>query len=490
MAATSNPLVWDFYRAVPDAEGLGTVTEYYDEWSQSLYLADGLKTQTAVVEDGHWSAAEPGPEITISADAFTLSAWDHPINGQLYGAAVIDGELFFLRYLYAKELSDILKTGSKKDRNDSQITQMSFRLANAGEDFFLGPASLFAPGARITAAVCMGNSAPYKIGEAYLDEFDFDRNAADVSMSGRNNIGFRLNAQTFDENTTFTGNGKQVVEWIFGLAGITKYHVGASDASNEWVFEPEDTYLKGLEKIFEVFVGWSMIELPDGTVCVGYDYDLVRWQVNNVYQFHGGSEVFRRKTKKNADAAFSKVRVTGKAADGTELTPVQLDVPNFSHWSLGAHKTKHVKAADGLTQAELQAYAEQLRDELQYIGAGETFDGPMRPWILVGDIASVTYDGVESEDLGLINSITHTFGATGFFTSFTIDSGGSATAQTRAGTAYTTRSAAVNGYNRRQDLADLIGVLGGGKTGKDGAAGAPGPVGPAGPQGPQGPQGP
>jgi len=212
---------------------------------------------------------------------------------------------------------------------------------------------------------------------------------------------------------------------------------------------------------------------------VGYPAFLAQWQVNNVYQFHGGSEVFRRKTKKNADAAYSKVRVTGKAADGTELTPVLLDVPNFSHWSLGAHKTKHVKAADGLTQAELQAYAEQLRDELQYIGQGETFDGPMRPWLLVGDIASVTYDGETSEDLGLINSITHTFGASGFFTSFTIDSGGSATAQTRAGTAYTTRSAAVDGYNRRQDLADLIGVLGGGKTGKDGAPGTPGQPGAA-----------
>ena len=182
MAATTTPLVWDFYRAVPDAEGLGSVVEYYDEWSQSLYLASGLKTQTAIAEDGHWSESDPGPEQTISSADYTASAWDHPLTGQLYGAAIIGGELFFLRYLYAKELSQILKSGTWKARNDSQITQMSLRLENAGQDYFLGPASLFAPGARITAAVSMGGGVPYKIGEVYLDEFDFAAHAADVAL--------------------------------------------------------------------------------------------------------------------------------------------------------------------------------------------------------------------------------------------------------------------------------------------------------------------
>ena len=478
MAATSNPLVWEFYRAVPDAEGLGAVVEYYDEWSQSLYLASGLKTQTAVVSAGHWSAAVPGAEITISEDGFTLSAWDHPMTGQLDGAAVIDGELFFLRYLYAKELSDILKAGTWKSRNDSQITQMSLRLSNVGEDHFLGPASLFSPGARITAAVSMGGSVPYKIGEAYLDEFNFDAHASDVSMSGRNHIGFQLNSQTFDDNTSFTGTGAEAVAWILGLAGITKYHIGASEGSADWTFEPDDTFVKGLDKLFEFYAGWAMLELPDGAICVGYPYELSQWQVNSVYLFHGGTDVFRRKSKKNADASYTKLRVTGKAADGTDLTAVTLSIDNFSHWSLGTHKTKHVKAQDGLTQAELQSYAEQLRDELQYIGQLESFEGPMRPWLLVGDVASVTYDGETAADLGLITSLTHSFGASGFFTSFDVDSGGVATPQTRDGTVYATRSAAVNGYNRRQELADLIGAMskreitltGGGGSGTPGAA--------------------
>ena len=483
MAATTTPLVWDFYREVDGAEGLGSVVEYYDEQSQSLYLASGLKTTLATVEDGHWSEAEVGEEITLSEDDYTATAWDHPLTGQLFGVAIIDGALQFIRYLYAKELSQVLKAGTYKTRNDSQIAQLTIRLLNAGEDFFLGPASLFMPGSRITVAVAMGNSAPYKIGEAYVDEFDFDRDIADVLISGRNNIGFRLSEQTFNEDTTFTGNGNEVVAWIFGMAGITKYHIGPSEDDIEWSFEPDETLLDGINKIFEIYPGWDMLELPDGTIVVGYAYFRSQYQSNSVYQFNGNTEVTKRKTTKAADAAYAKVRVTGKAADGTDLTPILLDVPNFEHWSLGSRKTKHIAAADGMTQEELQAYAEQQRDELQYIGQGEQFNGPMRPWLLVGDVASVTYDGAESEDLGLITSITHSFGANGFFTSFNIDSGGVATPATRSGTSYATSSAAVNGYNRRQNLADLIGLLGGGKSatggGGGGGGGEPGPPGPA-----------
>lgn len=472
MAATTAPLVWDFYRAVDGAAGLGTVAEYDDESSQSIYLASGMQTRVAQISEGHWSDAEPGDEIEITPDDFDATAWDHPMVGQLYGAGVLGDELWFFRYLYAEELTQLRPSGSVKLRRDSQIAQLDLRVANAGEGLFDASASLFSPGAKLTAAVTMGDSAQYPLIEAYLDEFDYDRHAADVSLSGRNNIA-RLSDQTFDDDTTFTGNGHEVVEWIFGLAGITKFRIGPSDYSQDWTFDPDKKLLDGLKDVFEFFAGWALIELPDGTLCVGYPAFLAQYQVNSVYQFDGNVDVTKRKTKKSMDAAYSSVRVTGKAADGTDLTPVLLTVNNFGHWNLGSHRTKHVQAADGLTQAELAAYAAQLAAELQYIGVGETFDGPLRPYLLPGDVASVTYDGGVSADLGLITSITHSFGVSGFFTSFAVDSGGVATAQTRSGEAYTTRSASVNGYNRQQDLADLIGTIRG-KNGKDGAKGEQG----------------
>ena len=456
MSTTPSPLVWDFYREVSGAEGLGSCLEYFTEDSQSLYLADGLKTQLAVVDAGRWADAEPGDEITILEDAPTLSAWDHALTGQLFGVGVADGSLVFYRYLYARELTQLLKDGSWRSKNDSQITQVSLSLKNPGEDIILAEGTMFEPGARLSVALAMGNSRPYAVGVAFMDELDFDAQSATFSASGRNTIGYRLQQQTFDDETTFTGDGHEVVEWIFQRAGITNYAIGPSTASNDWVFEPSDTFYKGLQKIFEIFVGWDMIETPAGKVVVGYPAWRQQYLTNSVYQFHAGTDVIKRRTKKNADAAYSHVYVTGKDASGDDLTPAYLEVETWNHWALGDNKTKHVKAADGMTQEELDAYAAQLAADLAKIGVGETFTGPPRPWLLVGDVASITADGLESTDLGLITSITHRFGDSGYFTDFAVDSGGVAMEESRV---VTSRSAAVRGYNRRQELADLIGVI-------------------------------
>lgn len=457
MAATTTPLVWDFWREVEGAEGLGAALEYFTEDSQSLYLAGGLKTRLAMVEDGHWSEAEPGAEITILSDTPSLSAWDHALTGQLYGVGVSGTELIVYRYLYARELSQLLKDGSWRAKNDSQITQLSLTLKNPGAEIVVGYGTMFEPGARLSVGFCMGLSRAYPMGVAFMDEVDFDAQSATFSLSGRNSIGYRLQQQTFDGETTFTGNGQAVVEWIFARAGITNYAVGPSAEPIEWFFEPSDTFFAGLQKIFEIYPGWDMIETPAGKVVVGYAYFRSQYIGNGVYQFYEGTDVIKRRTRKNADAAYANVRVTGKAADGTELTPVYLPVENFAYWALGATKTKHVKAADGMTQEQLQAFAEQTAAELAHIGVGETFTSPPRPWLLVGDVASIVTDGEESEDLGLITSITHRFGDSGFFTEFAVDSGGSVETTRAAGAV--TRSASVRGYNRRQDLADLIGVI-------------------------------
>lgn len=463
MAATPQPLVWDFYRQLSGASGLGCVAEYDDESTQSLYLADGLQTRTAQISEGHWRDAVPGEETTVSTDAFAAARWDQPAASWLYGAAILGQEVQLLRYQSAEDVTQLVRSGTDRLRDDSQIAQLTLRLENAGDALFDPPFSLFEPGSRLDVSVTMGDSPRYHLIEAFLDEFDYDRLADTVSLSARS-VTARLNDQTFDDNVSFYGNGNEVVAWIFGLAGIRKYHIGPSDFSQDWTFSPEQTLLRGLQDVFEFFVGWKMIELPDGTLCVGYPWWLADYQTNGVYQFNGNTDVTKRRTKKSLDAAYTSVRVTGKAADGTELTPVTVAVEPNLGWNLGAHRTRHVKAADGLTQADLQAYAEQLAAELQHIGVGETFEGPMRPWLIPGDVASISYGENESTDLGLVTSVTHSFGRSGFFTSFTVDSGGVATAQTRAGTDYATRTASVHGYNRSQTLADLIEAIAAKKT--------------------------
>ena len=472
-------LSWDFYRSASGASGLGTVQDYFNSESQSIYLdsTGDLDTRTAFIEDGDWEHATQSAEISVLQEGWTGSEWTAPNDELLFGVTNDAASVTLLRYRFAVDVTELVASGSEKLRADSQIVQASLTLKNPGEDVILADSSLFEPGAKLTLSLSMGDSVPYPMGVFFLDDVNFDAHSPTLSMSGRNTIGYRLAQQTFDNDTTFTGTGKEAVEWIFGLAGVTNYVVGASDVSQTWTFEPNDTLLKGLEKIFEFFAPWEMVELPDGRIIVGYPWFIADYQQNSVYQFAGGTDVMRRKTKKAADAAYSKVRVTGKDANGDELTPVLLSVQSFSNWSLGSHKTKHVKAADGMTQLELQAYAEQLAAELALIGVGESFTGPPRPWLLVGDVASISWDGETSEDLGLVTSITHRFGDSGFFTDFAVDSGG--VAEITRSTGAITRSAGVNGYNRAQDLADLIGVIGAGKDGRDGKKGDDGDPGTA-----------
>lgn len=202
MAASERPLVWDFYRAVGSASGLGGTVEYYEESGQSIWLdSQGLTTEITTVEEGHWEDTEWSEDIAIMSDDHEMLALDHPSNGVLYGAAVRDGQLWFYRYVYAMDIGDLVRSGSWRASNDSAIEQLSLQLLNVSADLFETDATLFQPGARISLAVVMGDSAPYDIGVAHLDDVAFDPLSETVSLSGRNQTGYYLKDQTFGAAT-------------------------------------------------------------------------------------------------------------------------------------------------------------------------------------------------------------------------------------------------------------------------------------------------
>ena len=114
----------------------------------------------------------------------------------------------------------------------------------------------------------------------------------------------------------------------------------------------------------------------------------------------------------SSDSSYVRIRATGKYKDENDddvaLTPVTVDVNNFPYWSLGSHRTKHLTAPDGLTQAGLQEWAEAQAEKYQYIGIGEDFTGPFRPQLIVGDVAEVIEDNVGTA-LGLITEVRQVF---------------------------------------------------------------------------------
>ena len=60
MAASENPLVWDFYRQIGSNAGVktGGVVHYYDEEAQDIFLNSGLKTRLSTPTEGHWETSE------------------------------------------------------------------------------------------------------------------------------------------------------------------------------------------------------------------------------------------------------------------------------------------------------------------------------------------------------------------------------------------------------------------------------------------------
>ena len=466
MATTPHPLVWDFYRAVDGVTNLGGVVHYFDEYSQTLYLDNGLVTKVAEVPEGHWETAEQEAEVQITnpSDANSeFGTWsqlrlDHPSNGVLYGAACDGKNITFLRYIYAMDLSDFADSWSYLTQVDNAISQYEATLQNIGPDIFMTDRGLFHPGAKIRVSVRMGDSNPIKICTVWLDETDYDIQSKTMTISGRNAVGYYLKDQTADIDFEGEYDASEAIKLIFYYAGIKKYNVGSSFGTFSFDVKASDTLMSVVQKVVDYFASAArkvqFVDLPDGTLCVGYEDWIATYVARGYYTFDVGADVFKRTTTKAIDGAYTAVRVTGVDVDDNDLEPVTVEVKAFPYWFLGKHRTKHLTAPDGMTQEGMQAWAEAQAEVFQYVGIGESFSSPFRPQLLVGDIASIVEDDVAT-NLGIITEVKQTFSRrNGYATEFSVDSGG----VTTDGENYSiySHAAELNGFNRRQRIIDLV----------------------------------
>jgi hypothetical protein len=102
---------------------------------------------------------------------------------------------------------------------------------------------------------------------------------------------------------------------------------------------------------------------------------------------------------------------------------------------------------------------ERIRDQLvecmQYTGIIETFEGPFRPWLQIGDVANVT-DAGETIILGILTDIKHGWGEKGFFTTFTVTSGGVISNPDNPATVATKYVNRLGGANRQRRITDYL----------------------------------
>ena len=334
-----------------------------------------------------------------------------------------------LIYEFAFEMGRYLNSGSIKHSMDTSISSFTLSLDNPlnenpeyqGNVAISEESSLLSPGSKVEFELVMGDSEPFPMGVFYVDRSNFSILSETVSVDGRNIIGKALGDQSFDEENSYPYMVlHETLKDILFRANISSDEMLVENTSTYagYQFDENMSYLEGIMEILKALDGWQVKELVDGTVVIGSS-NYAGFTRNTTYTFHRGKDIFTRSIVRDDQEAYRRVCVHNQDFS----VKVYRDVETYSGWNLQANKTLYVNVPEGTTAIDAQNYANQIALSLQYVGKIESFTGPFRPQLILGDEAVIVSDK-GSYNLGLITEITHRFGKDGFYTDFTVDSGG------------------------------------------------------------------
>lgn len=378
----------------------------------------------------------------------SFGAWTQ-IDGTGFAAAdgYIVGKSDFL-YLFdyssasaSTDLTPFFVSGSITQNNGSAISQFNATLT---------PAALSAvnPGTSLMVYLSFGNLPSIPMGVFYADEVSYSALSDSVSISARNAVGYLLSSGTYGYTVTYQAQTpNQAVELILSAAGVGAHTVQTLPTTSvDWVFPEGSSLLNDITKVIGGKVlGLTVYETPSGEVIVGADSWVARnYKAVGTYNYADGT-LFTRQIRKSADPAYSillsKSNVSG-------ITPASVTVPVYDGWRV-PYKAFFEQAEPTITtQTDFDAFVADLLARLQLAGHTENYTSPIRPQLEVGDVAQ--YGG---NTIGIVTQVSHSFGKDGFKTSFSVDSGGSIMTD---GTDTVTKTMGINGYTRRQNLADLV----------------------------------
>ena len=381
-----------------------------------------------LIDNGEWEDVTFQDEVNVSPDD-NMTHFEVKV---LPGFGIIGGYKTgdthkLIIYEFAFEMDAYLNSGSIKHSIDNPISSFTLSLENPdlkdpekpGNVALSEKNSLLSPGAKILFKFGAGNDeAEFDLGTFYVDRSNFTLLSETANVDGRNKLGKVLKDQTIDENNEYWYDFvNEHIKTILEQSGLQNYEylINNTDTKGWFNFSPNTTPLKAIETMLEVLPQWKIKELTDGTITIGTGFE-----TNGMYVFYRDKDIFGRQITRDDAEVYNRVCVHtnnfGKA--------VFRDVASFQSWNLQAKKTLYVQVAEGLKYTDLESYADELALRLENIGKLESFTGPFRPHLMVGDEA-VIVDADGSQSLGLITEITHNFGKSGFYTNFTVDSGGS-----------------------------------------------------------------
>jgi len=277
----------------------------------------------------------------------------------------------------------------------------------------------YPPASKIKLNFKTGDSDPLLMGIFYIDRTSFMIGMENVNVNARNSIGKYLNDQTFDERNIYP---KTTIELLLTQIltdfGINYYYVGSEETELGIEFSPNQSILKGINDVLINIRDWSIKEEADGKVVIAEFTDEAFTQ-SGTYTFYRNKDVFSRKITKDDNDTYGRVCV--HTSDFT--IKVYRSVSSNLGWLPPAQKTLYQQAPDGTTSISAALLATEIADRLSNSGEVEEFVGPIRPQLTIGDAAQIIDDDGPNL-IGTITSITHIFGKDGFYTQFTVDSGG------------------------------------------------------------------
>lgn len=330
---------------------------------------------------------------------------------------------------YMLEMDRYLESGSIKYSMDTPIVSFVLNLENPinenpeyeGNVAISEEASFLSPGSKIAFQFMIGDSEPYPMGVFYVDRSNFSLLNEAVSVDGRNIIGKALNDQSFDEDNVYPYKViHEILKEILYKANVSSDEILVENTgiSAGYQFDVSMSCLEGIMEILKALDAWQIKELVDGTVVIGSP-NYAGFIRNSRYTFYRDKDIFTRSIVRDDQGAYRRVCVHNQDFS----IKIYRDVATYSGWNLQANKTLYVNIPEGTSLADAENYANQIANSLQYVGKIESFTGPFRPQLILGDEAVIVSDKGTS-NLGLITEITHRFGKAGFYTDFTVDSGG------------------------------------------------------------------
>lgn len=319
-------------------------------------------------------------------------------------------------FVLKQETNKYLSDGTLDFRQDDPGVSLSLTLENPAGIIAAEDATETPPGTRISVFFQSGSSGRYPLGIYYLDRISTKTGDPLVQLSARNATGKLLKDQTFDEDRTFDGRTDAILADILDAASMINYRIEPNTNQITAEFPPNMSYFDGIMAILSTIPDWQMREDVSGTIVIGSSSFV--FNPGN-YVFSRGRDCFSREVIRDDRETYSRVCVHDR-----EFTVMAFrDVTFPEGWNLPRRKTLYVEAPEGTKQAKANTLATHLATRLGHVGVMETFNSPFRPHLQPGDQATIT-EGNKSTALGVITAVGLQFGRQGFYTEFTVDSGG------------------------------------------------------------------